>query len=95
MAAESAKREDEMYCWVVESESRKNLETVLGLSSGSAPVFTITYRTNPDDTQIELSPGIGIIAYRYHHHGTTAETDVKLIEFHPVPDKSASSGGTQ
>jgi hypothetical protein len=93
--AESAKREDEMYCWIVDSESTKNLETVLGLPSGSAPVFTITYRTNPDDTQIELSPGIGIIAYRYHHHGTTAETDVKLIEFHPVPDKSASGGGTQ
>lgn len=93
--AEAAKREDEMYCWVVESAGEKNLESVTGLSLASAPVFTISYRTNPDDTQIELSPGIGIVAYRYHHHGTSAETDVKLIEFHPVPGKSASSGVIQ
>jgi len=93
--AESAKREDEMYCWIVESEERKNLDAVTGAGWGSAPVFTITYRTNPDDTQIELSPGIGIIAYRYNHHGTTAATDVKLTEFHAVPEKSPSTRGAR
>ena len=88
-AAESA------YCWVVESEGSKNLEAVTSLVSGNARVFTIAYRSNPDETQIELSPGIGIIAYHYRHHGTTAATDLNLTEFHPVPDKSPSIGGTQ
>ena len=79
-----------MYCWIVESEGKKNLEGISGEKSRSAPVFTISYRTNPDDTQIELSPGIGIIAYRYHHHGTTATTDVRLADsvlapIHPLP----------
>ena len=92
--AESAKHEEEMYCWVVESEGSKNLEAVTSLVSGNARVFTIAYRTNPDETQIELSPGIGIIAYHYRHHGTTAATDLNLTEFHPVPDKSPSIGGT-
>jgi len=88
-AAESA------YCWVVESEGSKNLEAVTSLVSGNARVFTIAYRSNPDETQIELSPGIGIIAYHYRHHGTTAATDLNLTEFHPVPDKSPSIGGSQ
>lgn len=82
-----------MYCWIVVSEGRKDLDALTGASSGSVPVFTISYRTNPDDTEIELSPGI--IAYRYHHHGTTAATDVRLTEFHPVPEKSPSTGGIQ
>lgn len=93
--AQSAKREDEKYCWMVVSEARKNLDPLTSAGSGSAPVFTISYRTNPDDTEIELSPGIGIIAYRYHHHGTTAATDVRLTEFHPVPEESPSTGGVQ
>jgi len=91
---ESTKREDQMYCWVVESEGSKNLEAVTSLVSGNARVFTIAYRTNPDETHIELSPGIGIIAYHYRHHVTTAATDGNLTEFHPVPDKSPSIGGT-
>ena len=84
-----------MYCCIVESEEEENLEGSSGEKSRSAPVFTISYRTNPDDTQIELSPGMGIIAYRYHHHGTTATTDVRLAEFHPGPDPSPSSKAIQ
>lgn len=93
--AESARREDEMYCWVVESEGKKNLVPAAGPSATNAPVFTISYRTNPDDTEIELSPGIGIVAYHYYHHGSTAETDVRLTEFHPVSGESASPGGAR
>lgn len=93
--AESARREDEMYCWVVESEGKKNLAAAAGPSATDAAVFTISYRTNPDDTEIELSPGIGIVAYHYYHHGTTAETNVKLTGFHPVSGKSASPGGAR
>jgi hypothetical protein len=91
--AESTKRA--LYCWVVESQGSKNLEAASSLVSGNTQVFTIACRTNPDETRIELSRGAGIIAYHYRHHGTTAATGVNLTEFHPVPDKSPSIGGTQ
>ena len=33
---------------------------------------------------MELSPGIGILSYQYHHHGTVADTSLTLVEFHPA-----------
>jgi hypothetical protein len=88
--ADSQKRDDAMYCWIVESSDRKATKSLNGGAHGeSVPVFTLAYRTNPDDTQIEVAPGIGIVSYRYHHHGTTADTDLKLSEFHPATEKAA------
>jgi len=85
--AESAKREDEMHRRVLESDEKKDLDNVTGAASGSAPALAITYCTNPHTTQTELSRGIAAItAWRYHHHGTTGATDLKL---------APSSGGTQ
>jgi hypothetical protein len=88
---DSQKRDDAMYCWIVESSDRKATKSVDGSPGGDVPVFTLAYRTNPDDTQIEVAPGIGIVSYRYHHHGTTANTDLKLSEFHPAAEKPATS----
>jgi hypothetical protein len=91
---DARKREDDMYCWMVESDEKTPLRSINGLASAKVPVYTLTYRTNPDDTQMEVSPGIGIVAYHYHHHGTTADTDLKLLEFHPAAEKSLSTGAT-
>jgi hypothetical protein len=52
------------YCWDVTAD-------------GAA--FDLTYRTNPDTTVVEITPGTGITAYDYVHHGTTAEVHVKLV----------------
>ena len=38
------------------------------------------FKTNADDVTIEVVPGIGIVRYRYCHHGTPEELDLKLIE---------------
>lgn len=80
--AESLKREDSDYCWVVAEELRKSLSEIKGVKAGQAGVFVLRFVTNPDDTEIELSPGIGVISYNYHHHGTTADTSLTLVEFH-------------
>ncbi len=62
--------DDTRYCWVVEA------------AAGGA--FTLTYRTLPDHTVIEFLPGKGITAYRYGHHGTLSEVDVRLVAHHPA-----------
>jgi len=83
--AESVRRDDDHYCWVVTTQETKSLTDIKGLSSRSAEVFLLQYITNPDDTEMEISPGIGILSYQYHHHGTVAETTLTLVEFHLAP----------
>jgi hypothetical protein len=91
--AESMKREDGEYCWVVADEKRKSLAGIKGLSTlFSGDVFLLRYATNPDDTEMELFPGIGILSYQYHHHGTVADSSLTLVEFHPAQTISITSG---
>ena len=81
--AESVSRDDGKYCWVVLEQHFRNLSNVKGVSVQTAEVFLLRYATNPDDTEMELSPGVGILSYDYHHHGTVADTSLKLVEYHP------------
>ena len=90
--AESVRRDDAHYCWVVATQETKELAEIKGFPGRSAEVSVLRYITNPDDTKIEISPGIGILAYQYHHHGTVAETSLSLVEFHPGQPLPAVSG---
>jgi hypothetical protein len=91
---EAKKRDDGMYCWVVGQSRKKKLEAVAGATSDEQSVFQMQYRTLPDDTTVELVPGLGLLSYQYHHHGTVADTELQLVEFHPVP-ASAEAPGAQ
>jgi hypothetical protein len=75
-------RDDGMYCWVVSSVDQISLNDVKGLPPGTREAYEIRYVTLPDDTSIKFVPGVGIVSYKYHHHGTIADTELKLIEFH-------------
>ena len=86
--AESVKRDDNHYCWVVAGRKTKNLGAIKGLPSREADVFLLRFDTNPDDTSIELAKGVGILQYEYHHHGTVADTELALVEFHKGPAAS-------
>jgi len=90
--AESKNRDDGMYCWQVTKEERKKLDKVNGVSPQERTVFELRYVTNPDDTSMELAQGIGILRYRYHHHGTVADTELQLVEFHPAGEKANEEG---
>jgi hypothetical protein len=79
---DEANRDDGMYCWVAEGPVQVSLDGIKGLPAKMATAYTLAYRTNPDDSEAELAPGIGIIHYEYHHHGTIADTELKLVEFH-------------
>jgi len=89
---ESLRRDDAQYCWVVATQETKKFVEIKGLPARSAEVFLLEYITNPDDTQMEISPGIGILSYQYHHHGTVAETSITLVEFHPAQPPPAAPG---
>jgi len=89
---EARKREDGMYCWVVMESSRRKLASVKGAPGEEQTVFTLQYRTLPDDTTIEVVPGIGVLSYQYHHHGTVADTDLQLVEFHLASEAASARG---
>jgi hypothetical protein len=78
-------RDDGMYCWAVEAPEQVSLDGVKGLTAKSATAYWVVYRTNPDDCETELIPGVGMIRYGYHHHGTIADTELELVEFHAGP----------
>jgi len=90
--AESKQRPDDRYCWVIATHSQKNLGAVKGIRAQLRDVFLLQNVTNPDDTQMELSPGIGFVSYQYHHHGSIADTRMSLVEFHPVAGPSPKNG---
>ena len=92
--AESLRRDDALYCWVVVSHETKKPGELKARPTQSADVFVLKYTTNPDDTEMEIAPGIGILSYQYHHHGTVADTSLTLVEFHPAQPPPATPGAT-
>jgi hypothetical protein len=55
------------YCWVVSADHER---------------FRVTFVTNPDDETFEITPGVGVSRFDYHHHGTTLDVSAKLVS-HP------------
>ena len=80
--AEAMQREDSEYCWMVDSAHQTSLNDVKGITHERRTAYTLRYVTNPDDTTLDFVLGIGTTAYQYHHHGTEADTELKLVEFH-------------
>jgi hypothetical protein len=71
-----------MYCTMVEAagDDGPDLSKARGLPPGPHQQFMIIYRTNPDDTETFIVPGVGITGYGYHHHGTPNSVDLVLTE---------------
>lgn len=81
-------RGDEMYCWVLfEAPGKGPLRGVKGIKPGSYSVYFLAYRTNPDDTEVGITSGVGVTEYEYHHHGTTSDVEVHLVEVHLTEEK--------
>jgi len=74
-------RDDDMYCWIVRSEETHVL-AVEGVDRAPLHVISVAYRTLPDETVMDIVPGIGITAYSYIHHGTVMSVEVHLVAFH-------------
>lgn len=74
-------RDDSMYCLFVDSATSVLLDQVKGAPPGRCTAFTLNYRSHPDDFEFDFVPGLGMTSYSYHHHGTVADTELKLVEF--------------
>src|SRR5574341_903366 len=78
----SITRTDSLYCWLV-GETQAKLSNVKGVdTTNSMTEFVISQYTGPDYSTYKFVPGIGITQFRYSHHGSPSEVDVKLIEYH-------------
>jgi hypothetical protein len=72
-------RTDSLYCWIVTAKTGFD-PTSAGIRDrqGSMDQYTLRFSTQPDETLIGFVPGIGITSFKYSHHGTPAELDMKL-----------------
>jgi hypothetical protein len=78
-APDRGDRPDGFYAWIVESA----IPPVRGASwsplAHGASGWRLAYRTLPDHELLDFAPGVGITRYVYSHHGTVAETNVRLL----------------
>jgi len=68
-------RKDNMYCYYV--EKKEDITVTAGSFKGC---FKIVYMTCPDDSTWWYYPGVGVVRYEYHHHGTITNIMRELIE---------------
>jgi hypothetical protein len=80
-APNQRERTDGRYCWVVIGSRPMSSKSKMKALSGK-PAIRLTFLTAPEETTLRLIPGVGIVSYHFAHHGTVAEADVKLTEFH-------------
>jgi hypothetical protein len=93
--AESEARTDDHYCWVIASVHELNLNGVRGLVTRKHTAFLLQFVTNPDDTEFEFVSGIGFVGYRYHHHGSVADTEMSLVEYHSSARSPTAPGAVR
>jgi hypothetical protein len=79
---EAVKREDDRYCWVVNRISKEKLLEVSSINPKEKyDVFSFSFYSSPDHTELDFAPALGIIKYEYIHHGSILEEHVYLREW--------------
>lgn len=67
------KRNDHMYCKYVEK-----IEDITVPAGTFKNCFKIVHKTCPDEEAEWYYPGVGIVKYEYHHHGTITDETYEL-----------------
>ncbi|MGB7848133.1 MAG: hypothetical protein WBL63_21160 [Candidatus Acidiferrum sp.] len=80
--AEAKDHKDNVNCWVVADAATKKLDSVKGAPGEEQAVYRLEYRSPSDETVMEVVSGVGLLSYQYHHHGSVADTEMQLVEFH-------------
>ena len=81
-------RDDDKYCWVTGPAHSVSLTGVKGVRPGKRVAYRVEYLELVDDDEFDFVPGVGMVTYGYHHHGSIADTELHLVEFHagdPAP----------
>ena len=71
-------RDDDFYEWRVEDRAPIPVHAPWRSFASSTDAWRLAYRTLPDTQTLEFVPGVGITRFTYSHHGTTADTDLRL-----------------
>jgi hypothetical protein len=79
-------REDQLYCWFVESIAPSTLQ-LPGVKTVPRSEYQLSYKTNPDQVNVSFVPDIGITHYEYRLHGSITDTTLVLTEFRPAEAK--------
>jgi hypothetical protein len=87
-------REDGLFYWKVTETGKFDPLTIKGGEvSERLSLYSIRYATLADETRIDWVSGIGMVRYRYRHHGTPAGVDLKLVEVGNAGLRSAAGSG--
>ncbi|MBU1147120.1 MAG: hypothetical protein KKD11_02110 [Candidatus Omnitrophica bacterium] len=70
---QDAWRTDNMYCYYV--EKKEDITVPAGIFKDC---FKIVYMTCPDDSAWWYHPGLGVVKYKYRHHGTITNVTREL-----------------
>lgn len=74
-------RNDGNYYWKVSEKHAYEPSSIKSLNiKGTFDRFTLTFKAIDSDVTMDIVPGIGIVRYRYCHHGTPEELDMKLSD---------------
>lgn len=67
------------YRWLVEARE----DVPMPASAGNAwlDCFRLVFRTNPDVTTQWYCPGVGLVRYQYHHHGSLHDEVWELLRY--------------
>ena len=80
-------REDYFYQWVVSRGKPVRIGQQL-----HREVYTLRYRSLPDEQEVDFIPGVGIAREKSVHHGPTDEWELRLVRYHlltpPQPSPS-------
>jgi hypothetical protein len=82
---DSLERTDTFYAWFVEGAEPAPPQWRRFGPGLADSLYHLGYRTMPDHQIVAFLPGLGITEYVYGHHGTTAEADARLVDFHRGP----------
>lgn len=75
---EQLTRTDGSYCWMVGAPETLTLGTPDGETVWAYPLY---YLTSPDQTMAYFAPGIGVVAFTYHHTGSISDVQMELVEY--------------
>jgi hypothetical protein len=74
------------YCYIIDDPAPFDLASVKNAPKLAHPVgYSIGYHANPEEDEMEVVPGLGIVHYGYIHNGTTMNVDIHLVKFGRAP----------
>ncbi len=70
-------------CWTVTKEDSATLAGVRGVAPVARRRWELVQRDNTGSYRVLVAAGVGICELHYHHNGSPADVDLRLVEMKP------------